>query len=138
MTAGSAFSVAVVCEGDADQRIACDLATPHPKRECWVLAGFEPADAAEEEALTQVRRTLAFDPRTKAERLTAEGLTGSKNAKTVLARLVGNSRDREAACWQQADLHLLAERGAGSRLKHYLDELSDRLVPMVGGERKPP
>ncbi len=111
------------------------LATPHPKRECWVLAGFEPANADEEKALSQVRRDLGFDPRTKAEQLTAEGSKGKKNAKTVLERLVGTRRDREETCWQETDLRHLAERGDGSRLRHYLDELSERVVPMVGGER---
>lgn len=113
------------------------LATPHPKRECWALAGFEPATSEEEETLRQVRQGLGFDPTRQPELLTAEGDKGKKNAKTVLKRLVDDDKVRENACWRDTDLSLLADRGRGSRLGHYLTELSDRLVPLIGGRTKP-
>jgi len=111
------------------------LATPHTKRECWVLAGFEPADAREEKALDEVRKLLGFDPRLEAERLTAEGRKGKKNAKNGLERLLTLGSPREESCWQETDLRLLAERGGGSRLREYLEELSEVLVSLVAGSK---
>lgn len=114
------------------------LATPHPKRECWVLAGFEPADAYEEKALGVVRELLGFDPRLEPERLTAEGRKGKKNAKNVLERLLMPGSPREESCWQRTDLRLLAERGGGSRLRDYLEEVARILVPLFGGRQPAP
>lgn len=122
----------------SDWPFAVILATPHPKRECWVLAGFDPTDAREEKALAEVRKDLGFDPRLEAERLTAEGRKGTKNAKNVLERLLVPGSPREESCWQETDLRLLAERGGGSRLKDYLEELLRILVPLFAGHDPSP
>jgi hypothetical protein len=108
------------------------LATPHPKREAWVLAGFDPRNADEETVLEQTKSTLGFDPRLRAERLTAKGAHGKRNAKSVLASLTKDA-ERERACWRDADLAVLRERGESTRLVAYLTELTDRLVPIVAG-----
>ncbi|MEE8524846.1 MAG: hypothetical protein V3T72_13000, partial [Thermoanaerobaculia bacterium] len=109
------------------------LATPDPKRESWVLAGFDPQNADEQAALDEARSTLGFDPRLQAERLTARGARGKRNAKKVLAKLI-NTSEREHACWRDTDLGVLRERGEGSRLTAYLTELTERLVPVVAGQ----
>jgi len=75
------------------------LATPHPKREAWVLAGFDSQNVGEQTALEQARSTLGFDPRLRAERLTARGTRGKRNAKKVLASLIRDA-EREQACWR--------------------------------------
>lgn len=113
------------------------LATPHPKRECWVLAGFEPADATEEKVINEVRRLLGFDPRLTAERLTAEGQKGKRNAKTVLESLLTPGSAREETCWKETALDLIGQRGDGSRLKAFLDEVEHVLVPLLAGRRPP-
>jgi hypothetical protein len=41
------------------------------KRECWILAGYEPRDDAEREILSRERKELGFDPLSSAEQLTA-------------------------------------------------------------------
>lgn len=109
------------------------LATPHPKRECWVLAGFEPETDDEKAALADLRSELGFDPRDRAHRLTAEGLKGKRNAKTVLARLTSSEGEREERCWLEAAIAILRERGRSSRLATYLDEIEGRLIPLLAG-----
>ncbi len=111
------------------------MATPRPKRECWVLAGFDPVDSEEETVLGVARSDLGFDPRSHAERLTARGSRGKRNAKKVLEELTRKSSEREQGCWRQAPLSVLRERGQGSRLTAYLDEVERFLVPMLAGQQ---
>jgi hypothetical protein len=80
-----------------------------PKRESWVLAGFEP-----QEALAQARRE-----------------TG--DLKRVLELLVGDDYDREQACWTECPLEILTERGQFNGLTEYLEEVRTRLVPLFTG-----
>lgn len=80
-----------------------------PKRESWVLVGFEP-----QEALAQARRE-----------------TG--DLKRILQLLVGNDYDREEACWTECPLETLAERGQSNGLAEYLEEVRTRLVPLFTG-----
>ncbi len=113
------------------------IATPNPKRECWVLAGFDPIDASEKAALSEVRSFLGFDPRLQAERLTAKRDKGKRNAKKILERLLRPESEREEACWQEADLSVLKERGEQSRLAAFLDEVATRLIQMLAGGATP-
>ncbi len=113
------------------------LATPDPKRECWVLAGFDPITGDEEAALNEARSFLGFDPRIHAERLTAKRDKGKRNAKKILKRLMRPESEREESCWQQADLDVLKERGRKTRLTAYLEEVSTRLIPMLTGSTAP-
>jgi hypothetical protein len=100
------------------------------KRECWVLAGFEPGDDDEQRRLDQLRQELGFDPTLHAERLDARSPGAKKNAVRVLAELTSQDPAREVACWVNTDLALLAERGAHSGLKSYLDEMEKWIVPL--------
>ncbi len=118
--------------GARSWRFEVILATPHPKRESWVLAGFDPNNDSEREALAEARSELGFDPRDQAERLAAEGRKGKRNAKKVLESLASDY-ERQRACWREADLNVLRERGENSRLTRYLTEVTDRLVPLVSG-----
>ncbi len=100
------------------------------KRECWVLAGFEPQDDEERCKLDDMRQELGFDPTHHAERLDARTPNAKKNAVRVLQRLVGGEREREVACWRTTDLAILAERGAKSGLATYLEEIQRFVVPL--------
>jgi hypothetical protein len=106
------------------------LAVAHTKRECWVLAGFDPCSESEENVLAELRRELGFDPRVQAVELTAAAPNAPRNAKRVLDRLIGGNRDREADCWMTSDLEILAERGQLTGLADYLNEVRERLVPL--------
>lgn len=119
---------------DSDWDFPVVLGTPHPKVECWILAGFDPRNDKEQEMLQAARTSLGFDPRARAHRLTAKGVKGKRNAKKVLAQLSGGKSDREEACWRDADLEVLKERGVKSRLAAYLEDVSARIVPRLGGK----
>lgn len=109
----------------------------HPKREAWVLAGFQPKSAEETERIVSVRKKLGFDPCTSSHELTASKHRAKRDIKRVLHELTGSDPDREASCWQETDLAVLAERGQRTGLADYLDEVRDRWVPVVTKQRQP-
>jgi len=111
------------------------VATPHTKRECWLLNGFEPADADEEAALREARQKLGFHPCKEAEKLTGKRRSKKKNAKSVLEKDLGVKPDslREDACWRRTDLSVLRERGSKTLLADYLAEVAERLAPLLSG-----
>lgn len=102
-----------------------------PKRECWVLAGFEPGPRSETRRLAGERKNLGFDPRERADRLTAAKPGAKRNAKRVLDVLTAGDLDRQAQCLEDVTLDLLAKRGASTGLADYLEELRLRLLPIL-------
>lgn len=110
------------------------LAVAHPKREAWVLAGFEPRTQAEEASLAQLRQELGFDPRLQAEALSAKAPGALRDAKRVVRLLVGDAYDRELSCWAECPLEDLTERGRLNGLADYLEEVRTRLVPLFTGD----
>jgi hypothetical protein len=109
-------------------RIVIGLA--HPKRECWVLAGFDSKNDEERKLLESVRSELGFDPCTEAEQLTAKHYGDKRSAKRILSLLTKGDQNREADCWNTALLPLLRERGQYTGLADYLQELEKFLVPL--------
>ncbi len=103
------------------------------KRECWVLTGFAPQTPAEERALTGLKRELGFDPLSSAQHLTARTPNALRNAKRALKALIRDNAERERLCWLDCDLRILSDRGRGSGLADYLDEIQTRLVPLFSG-----
>ena len=103
------------------------------KRECWVLAGFEPRNAHETRLLDEERRFLGFDPQTEAHQLTAKSnpTQDKRSAKRVLAKLVGSDRDRERECWRETAFEILRARGASTGLTEFLDEIESYVVPLL-------
>lgn len=114
-------------------RIPILLGVAHTKRECWVLAGFEPQNDEERKALARLARELGSDPRLNAESLSAAEPGALRNAKRVLDVLLAGRRDREAACWLECNLQILRERGRTTGLADYLEEIRTRLVPLLSG-----
>jgi hypothetical protein len=97
-----------------------------PRRESWVLAGFEPRSEAEEANLPQLRQGLGSDPR-----------GALRDTKRVLRLLAGDTYDREQSCWTDCPLEDLIERGRQNGLADYLEEVRTRLVPLfTGGETR--
>lgn len=124
-------------------RAASDINVPiviglaHTKRECWVLAGFDPCNDAETQQFEALCQELSFDPRIAADRLTAKHDHETRSAKRVLAALTKGDREREAECWLRCDLGPLETRGANTGLADYLRELRERFVPLFTGQRHP-
>jgi hypothetical protein len=114
-------------------RIVIGLA--HTKRECWALAGFEPCNDQEQALLAEIRQELGFDPCARAEELTAIHNHDKRSAQRVLRHLVQGDHDREATCWKQTSLQLLRERGERTGLRQYLQEVEERLVPLLDPSR---
>jgi len=107
------------------------------KRECWILAGYEPRDDAEREILSRERQELGFDPLASAEQLTASEEGAKRDAKRVLDALTRGDPDREHACLEEPPLALLRQRGAKTGLAVYLQELEERLAPLFDPSAKP-
>ncbi|WP_437320332.1 hypothetical protein [Sorangium sp. So ce385] len=108
------------------------IGVAHTKRECWILAGYEPRDDAERALLERERKELGFDPRSRAEQLTASEDGAKRDAKRVLHALTGGDQEREEACMREPPLAVLKRRGAATGLTAYLDEIEARLVPLFG------
>ncbi len=113
-------------------RIVIGLA--HCKRECWVLAGFDPLDIAEERTLHDLQTDLGFDPRLAAEQLTAKHDTDKRSGKRVLSVLTQDDREREAQCWTKAPLAALRLRGRETGLAEYLRDIEIVIGPKLTGQ----
>lgn len=100
-----------------------------PKREAWVLHGFDPEDDGEEGRLEDLKQEIGCDPRTEAHTLTASSTSAPNNAKRVLGELV-QSDEREQRCWRETDLSILRTRGEETGLTAYLEEVEEWLLPL--------
>lgn len=106
------------------------IGVAHPKREAWILVGFEPRDEEEQVRLKELRQELGFQPNTDAHLLTAKHLNDKNSAKRVLAALTQEDHDREAQCWRETSLDTLRSRGKPSGLADYLEQVKDLIVPL--------
>jgi hypothetical protein len=112
------------------------IGVAHPRRECWVLAGFEPEEN-QQGRLDELRGELGFDPRSEAHRLNDRHDHQPRSAKRVLAALVGDAWERQAACWITSPLGLLESRGQSTGLADFLREVRERLLPLFRDPRRP-
>jgi hypothetical protein len=115
------------------------IGTADRMREAWVLNGFVPNDSTEEERLEAIRSQLNFDPCVEAHRLrsiSAAEPDRFKNPKVVLRELTGGNNLREKRCWEETPLAQLRERGQDTGLTAYLEEVEQRLVPLIGYRRE--
>jgi len=99
-----------------------------PEREAWVLAGFDPKTPDEEKHLKDIIGKLSFHPVLEAHRLSV----GERDSKLVLKELTSGDREREQECLD-APLPVLHERGERTGLRDYLQEVRQRLVPLLSG-----
>jgi len=109
------------------------IGVAEPKRECWVLAGFEAKEPGEAERLRKVSERLSFHPVKDAHRLVAREHGAKTDAKVALEELTQGNLDRERACLSETLLSTLEERGGRTGLAAYLGEVRQRLVPIVSG-----
>lgn len=103
------------------------------EREAWVIAGFEPQDAGEQDRLDVERQRLGFNPCERSYELTAgKDDTAKRSPKRVLRAMTGGHYDRERHCWNNTPLALLRERGTENGLVAFLDEVRTHLAPLIG------
>lgn len=111
------------------ERIVIGIA--NPEREAWVLAGFVPCDGREQSALDSERQRLGFDPTRHPHELRGNA---KRSAKTALASLLGSDDRREHRCLTEPPLAHLRQRGAHTGLAAFLDEIDERVVPVIRGQ----
>ncbi len=109
------------------------IGVAEPKRECWVLAGFDARGPAEAERLQKAVERLSFHPVKDAHRLTAREHGAKTDAKLALEELTSGDFERERACLSETSLSTLEERGSLTGLAAYLKEIRERLVPILSG-----
>ncbi|TKD07344.1 hypothetical protein [Polyangium fumosum] len=128
------------CEEAAawDPDLCVVLGLPDPELEAWLLAGFDPADTAEETRLAHCKRDLGLDPRTSAHALRATHDQDRRSVKYVLAQLTGDDHERRAKCYEAAPLSTLMKRGRSSGLTTFLDEIRSKLLPLFLRSPPPP
>lgn len=93
--------------------------------EAWFVAGFDPGDKHEREALDGFMKAEKFDPRQESHRLVGQT---SRDAKKLLAALTKEDRGRRLACLE-SDLALLEARGASNGLRDFVHAVRTKVVP---------
>jgi hypothetical protein len=101
------------------------------KRECWHLAGFEPLDEDETALLMAERKGLGHCPCEQSHELTASHETDPRSAKRVLRVLTNGEYDRQRTCISETSLDKLKQRGSGNGLAEFLNEVSNKLSPLI-------
>ena len=103
------------------------------QRESWVISGFDPQNEVEQSRLAAERQTLGFDPRVRSHQLTAyKDRHATRSPKRVLRELCGGDPDRERRCWRETLLATLRDRGADNGLCLFLNEVRNKLAPLIG------
>jgi hypothetical protein len=110
----------------------------HPKREAWVLAGFDPQSHEESERLRKLRERLSVDPILKSHELGAREHGAKTDIKRAMNELILDNGDRERQCLHETALEALEQRGKFNGLAAYLDEVRQRLVPIFSGRAPVP
>jgi hypothetical protein len=114
------------------------VALAHPKREAWVLLGFDARDSQESERLAALREELSFDPVQRSHKLDAREHGAKKDLKRILAQLMGGDPVREGDCLRITPLAVLEQRGAQSGLSSYLHEVRQHLIPIFTSSMQAP
>ncbi|MDY7225968.1 hypothetical protein [Hyalangium rubrum] len=114
------------------------IGVAHPKREAWVLAGFEPRSRDESARLQALRERLSTDPILKSHELDAREHGAKTDIKRALDELIQGESDRERQCLNETALEVLEQRGKSNGLAAYLAEVRQRLVPIFLGRAPEP
>ncbi len=110
------------------------VGTANRMREAWVLNGFIPFNQGEEKILENIKNQLNFDPCEESHRLRSnsrEEPERIRNPKVVLEELTDSKKSREQQCWEKTSLELLQQRGTDTGLTAYLQEIEQRLMPVI-------
>jgi hypothetical protein len=104
------------------------------ERESWVISGFVPETAAEEQALGSETQKLGCNPCLASHDLTAvKNDRALRSPKRVLRALAGDDWGRQQRCWRVTSLAVLEARGQANGLAAYLKEIRNYLAPLITG-----
>jgi hypothetical protein len=117
---------------ETNLKVAVVIGLAHCKREAWVVSGFEPRTDDDHSRLEALRQELGFDPRTHSHALNAKDESDKRSAKRVLRQLCDGDSHREAACWRETSLEVLAAHGRHNGLEAFLAHVQSKLVPLIG------
>jgi hypothetical protein len=104
-------------------------------RESWILNGFVPSNQEEAQILKEITTELTFNPCEESHRLRSNSLTEPdriRHPKVVVEKLTGGQMEREQQCWEDTDLEILRKKGVQTGLTAYIDEIEERLIPIIG------
>ena len=121
-------------EIDSHSNLEIIIGTADRMRESWVLNGFIPLNPTEERILQEIKVGLNFDPCKDAQKLRSNSFEHpdrERNPKVVVKRLADDNRLREQKCWEETSLELLRQRGENTGLTDYLNEIEERLKPII-------
>ena len=107
------------------------LGMAHPCREAWLVCAFQAEHEAEKNLLETLQKELSFHPCREPERLNT-AREHPRNAKTVLSRLTSESLEREQAILEKADFAHLQTHGKDCGLADFLEEVKEKLAPLLG------
>jgi hypothetical protein len=119
---------------DRQPKLEIIIGTANRMREAWVLNGFIPSDQKEQKTLEKIKMKLNFDPCEESHKLRSNSRQEPervRNPKVVLEELTGNDRLREQQCWEETSLEILQQRGSTTGLTAYLQEIEQRLIPII-------
>jgi hypothetical protein len=111
------------------------MGTADRMREAWVLNGFIPSNQQEKQILQEITTELTFNPCEESHRLRSNSLTEPdrlRNPKVVVEKLTGGKMEREKQCWEETSLEYLRKNGVHTGLTAYIDEIEERLIPIIG------
>ncbi|MBD1812349.1 hypothetical protein NDA07_04555 [Microcoleus vaginatus DQ-U2] len=111
------------------------IGTADRMREAWVLNGFIPSNQEEEQILKDITTQLRFNPCHESHRLRSNSWKEPariRNPKVVVEKLTGGKMEREQQCWEETSLELLRKNGVHTGLTAYIDEIEERLIPIIG------
>ncbi|MGG6265263.1 hypothetical protein ACQ4M3_13635 [Leptolyngbya sp. AN03gr2] len=118
---------------DRQPKLEIIIGAANRMREAWVLNGFV-ASQTEILTLEEIKAQLNFDPCEEPHKLRSnswEIVDRVRNPKVVLEKLTGGNYSREQQCWEETSLELLRTRGQETELTAYLQEIEQRLIPVL-------
>lgn len=125
----------------AKAKMPVAIGIQHPEQECWLIAGFDPANDSETERLDQLRRDdypkgpgIGFDPRSRSHDLTATKKDQEKlSPKRVLNHLTAGDRERALQGLHCGNHATLTQRGEHNGLADFLHDVRHQLIRRVFG-----
>ncbi len=113
-------------------KLVVAIAAQYPKREAWILNGFLDDSEQGKQRLETIRQRLSFDPCEEAHRLRYSSSTSdpARDPKRIIEELEIDF-EREQKAWTEVRLDILRTRGENTYLRHYLDEVKEKLLPLL-------
>jgi hypothetical protein len=117
---------------EVEGKLPVAIAAQYPKREAWILNGFWGDSEQDKERLATIRQRLNFDPCEEAHRLRYSSATSdsARDPKRIIDELEIDF-ERERRGWAEVELDILRMRGENTYLRHYLDEVQEKLLPLL-------